>query len=405
MENFQHYASYLFHFIHIPLFLYDENMKCLDSYPHTLSNYHPTDACLQQLVRSTDAVSYVCVQEEVYWGMLRCGANQNRFLVLGPIAEIALSSRTIDNLSKDYLVLPEERTSFFEFFGSVPCLLLPAFINLLLFLDCVLNKTPSVSARELLSPLDADTTPISVSTEHQQDFYQHSESESLYNNHLIENELCSIIENGDLKKLKEFARTAHQTARYGTVAQDHIRQLKNTFIILATLASRSAIRGGLSPTFAYQISDSYIKQAENLWDADSIYNLMQTLQTDFCKRVADARKVMIHDNMIQRTIEYVHANMNKDINVETVAHAVGLSRSHLSRRFKQELGFSLSDFIRRCKLEEAKSLLLYTDKSISHISEYLYFSSQSYFQTVFKKQFGMTPLECRKQRQVTSFRQ
>ncbi|MDE6963676.1 MAG: helix-turn-helix domain-containing protein, partial [Lachnospiraceae bacterium] len=50
----------------------------------------------------------------------------------------------------------------------------------------------------------------------------------------------------------------------------------------------------------------------------------------------------------------------------------------------------------RCKLEEARALLAYTDKSLSEISHYLCFSSQAYFQNVFKKKFGITPGEYRR---------
>lgn len=49
----------------------------------------------------------------------------------------------------------------------------------------------------------------------------------------------------------------------------------------------------------------------------------------------------------------------------------------------------------RYKLEEAKSLLTYSDKSLGEISSYLSFSSQSYFQNVFKKKYGITPLQYR----------
>ena len=56
----------------------------------------------------------------------------------------------------------------------------------------------------------------------------------------------------------------------------------------------------------------------------------------------------------------------------------------------------MNSFIMRCKLEEAKSLLTHTDKSISEISSYLCFSSQAYFQNVFKKKYGITPNAYRK---------
>lgn len=75
---------------------------------------------------------------------------------------------------------------------------------------------------------------------------------------------------------------------------------------------------------------------------------------------------------------------------------MGKSRSYISKKFKKELGFDLSKFIVRRKLEEGKSLLAYTDKPISEISEYLCFSSQSYFQNLFKNKYGVTPYEYRR---------
>ncbi|MBD9017086.1 MAG: helix-turn-helix domain-containing protein [Coprococcus comes] len=52
----------------------------------------------------------------------------------------------------------------------------------------------------------------------------------------------------------------------------------------------------------------------------------------------------------------------------------------------------------RCKLEEGRRLLQFTNKPISTISTFLCFSSQSHFQTAFKKQFGVTPNEYRRKR-------
>ncbi len=67
----------------------------------------------------------------------------------------------------------------------------------------------------------------------------------------------------------------------------------------------------------------------------------------------------------------------------------------MMRRFKEELGIHIGAFITRCKLEEAKSLLTYSNKSLAEISSYLCFSSQSYFQNVFKRKYGITPKQYR----------
>ncbi|WP_197069676.1 helix-turn-helix domain-containing protein [Paenibacillus sp. FSL R5-0345] len=75
---------------------------------------------------------------------------------------------------------------------------------------------------------------------------------------------------------------------------------------------------------------------------------------------------------------------------------VGNSRPYLSRKVKKKLGLDLSDFIKQCKLEEDKDLLAFSDRSISEISTYLCFSSQSHFQKSFKDKYGITPLMFRK---------
>ena len=89
-------------------------------------------------------------------------------------------------------------------------------------------------------------------------------------------------------------------------------------------------------------------------------------------------------------------NHHDPLTVGDVVTYVGFSKSYFSAYFKKTLGFSVNAFILRCKLEEGKELLQYTNKSISTISTFLCFSSQSHFQTAFKKQFGMTPNECRR---------
>ena len=56
-----------------------------------------------------------------------------------------------------------------------------------------------------------------------------------------------------------------------------------------------------------------------------------------------------------------------------------------------EIGKSINDFITETKIRDAKRFLRYSDLSFGEIASSLAFSSQAYFQTVFKKENGMTP--------------
>jgi AraC-like DNA-binding protein len=90
-------------------------------------------------------------------------------------------------------------------------------------------------------------------------------------------------------------------------------------------------------------------------------------------------------------MQYISTHINEPITAEDVVAFSGKSRAYLFKRFKDELGMGIGAYIAECRLREAKSLLRYTNKPISEISNYLCFSSQSHFQNVFKQKFAITP--------------
>jgi two-component system response regulator YesN len=88
---------------------------------------------------------------------------------------------------------------------------------------------------------------------------------------------------------------------------------------------------------------------------------------------------------------YVQHHLSEPISANEIAKTLYLSRPYLSRKFKEETGDSLTDFILKEKTKEAKRLLRYSDKTVAAIGAYLGFSSQSHFSKVFKAQVGLAP--------------
>ena len=88
-------------------------------------------------------------------------------------------------------------------------------------------------------------------------------------------------------------------------------------------------------------------------------------------------------------------HLSEPITADAIAQELFMSRPYLSRKFKEDTGESLTDFILKRKTEEAKRLLRYTDKSATTIGAYLGFSSLGHFSRVFKKYAGRTPIEYR----------
>ena len=59
------------------------------------------------------------------------------------------------------------------------------------------------------------------------------------------------------------------------------------------------------------------------------------------------------------------------------------------------MGMGIPEYIHREKLQEARYLLRHTDSTLSQITNYLNYPSQSYFTQIFKKYEGMTPQQYR----------
>ena len=220
-------------------------------------------------------------------------------------------------------------------------------------------------------------------------------AQEVHNTYRTEQTLLDLIEKGDVSALDEWLKDA-PAVRPGSIAPDQLRQVKNTLIVTATLASRAAVRGGMDVEDAFSLSDAYIRKCELLQTPDRIINLQYHMVLDFTSQVSNLK---LHGNssaLAAAVAEYVRHHLSDPVSTEKIAEKLHFSRTWLSRKFPEETGIPLSDFIRIKKTEEAQRLLRYTDKSLREISVYLGYSSQSHFQTVFKKQLGVTPMQYRR---------
>ncbi|AFJ45251.1 DNA-binding transcriptional activator [Shimwellia blattae DSM 4481 = NBRC 105725] len=111
------------------------------------------------------------------------------------------------------------------------------------------------------------------------------------------------------------------------------------------------------------------------------------------RRSTDYRSLC--DPAVIQAMHYIRNHACKGIKVEQVLDAVGISRSNLEKRFKEEVGETIHAIIHNEKLERARSLISSTSLSLSEISQMCGYPSLQYFYSVFKKAYGITPGEHR----------
>ncbi|HRK29641.1 MAG TPA: DNA-binding transcriptional regulator [Tepidisphaeraceae bacterium] len=106
--------------------------------------------------------------------------------------------------------------------------------------------------------------------------------------------------------------------------------------------------------------------------------------------------LVIEDETVAAAARFIRENAARPIGVEDVLEEVAAGRRTLERRFREEMGRSLLDEIRRVRIERAMQLLRDTSMDMPTIAEKCGFSSQARFATVFRKESGGTPTAYRK---------
>lgn len=100
------------------------------------------------------------------------------------------------------------------------------------------------------------------------------------------------------------------------------------------------------------------------------------------------------DILMERVVTVINENIsNTELNVNMLASQVGLSRSQLHRRMKDMTGISPVDFIKNIRLKQAANLLREKKMDVSLVAYSVGFTNQSYFSTMFKKLYGISPTE------------
>ncbi|WP_145333091.1 AraC family transcriptional regulator [Paenibacillus xylanexedens] len=129
--------------------------------------------------------------------------------------------------------------------------------------------------------------------------------------------------------------------------------------------------------------------------------LVRTLFIQLLVRIARLRGEMERSALdqtelyVKRTIEFMHHNMDRSIQMKDIAAAVNLHPGYLHRIFRNYMQWTPTDYLTMLRMEKAKMLLQQTNIPISEISDYVGVGSRQYFHMLFKKYTGKTPVQYR----------
>lgn len=311
---------------------------------------------------------------------------RNAIYIVGPVS---FASPVYLNCDYNELILEEEIEKY------VPQVNPDDYLEDILFLNHMITGVESTTEQIIeTNCLNHDHT-VKVQKHFNDILFENNENNIHHNPYDQEMREFGSIENGDLIQLEKSMQEDYD-GTIGTLAKDPLRNLKNLGIVLVTLASRAAIRGGLSPEISFSLSDSYIQQIEECKDLALVAPLAHKAEFQYAEMVHEIKEKQKgilkkqKNPCINKCKDFIFSHLHDRITLEDLAAEADCNPNYLSQLFKECEGISISGYILQEKINRAKNLLIYSDYSYIEIATYLGFSSQSHLGTQFKKHTGYT---------------
>lgn len=137
--------------------------------------------------------------------------------------------------------------------------------------------------------------------------------------------------------------------------------------------------------------------SENLYEG---FDILKIAYIDLAKQV----KVFLKeksDNRIDEILNFIHENYsNNEMSLTFVSTKMNINYQYLSKLFVAETGKYFVDYLNQYRLEKSKELLENTRKSIEEIAAHIGFTSANSYIRTFKKYYGVTPGQYKKNIQI-----
>ena len=209
-----------------------------------------------------------------------------------------------------------------------------------------------------------------------------------------EDQLMEIVSKG-LTNQAELLMASVSRMNYQQRLPDQLRNMKNYCIICNTLMRKAAQHGGVHPLHLDRMSTHYAHVIENTSSIEACSHLIGALIRDYC-RLVRSHSYHQYSLLVQKTLTYIDANLSGDLRLSTLADMLKVAPGYLSGRFHRETGQTLSSHIAAQRMKAALHLLHSTHLQVQSIAQLCGFSDPGYFTRLFKRTYGVTPADYRR---------
>ena len=218
--------------------------------------------------------------------------------------------------------------------------------------------------------------------------------EIIEKNYQNEKKLMEAVSKGKLHKVDMIAASVLNRGTEERLS-DSLRNRKNYLIILNTLLRKAAEYGEVHPFHINRMSSEFAGKIESVYSVEDGLTLQNEMIRKYCLLVKE-HSLKKYSGLVGRVITLISYDLAAELSLSRIASLMNVNASYLSAAFRKECGETLTSYVNRKRMEYAALVLSHYDKQIQVVSEECGIIDANYFIKLFKKQYGMTPTQYRK---------
>ncbi|OCT16714.1 hypothetical protein A8709_08585 [Paenibacillus pectinilyticus] len=321
-------------------------------------------------------------------------SGQSRAIVIGPATSSMVTTEMLEGFLYDYAISGVHLEPLLDYYRQLPVRYTKSMLLAGTLLYYLIFRLP-LDLTEVIDRNVSFRQPPALNDEVVRDLLDKRLNLNTHNHWDTDKMLLQCVKEGRKEELARYLPFIQKETVGVLSRRSRIRSEKNLAICTVTYATMAAIEGGMYPEAALTVSDLWIQHIEDLNDAEEVFKVAQEVLFDFADRVS-RQGLSRRSKPVAVCQNYIFNRIYEPIRLAELAEAAGVHPSHLTKLFKQETGITISEYIQRQKVEEAKKLLAFSDATPFSAASLLNFHDQSHFTKVFKKYAGVTPKQYKK---------
>ncbi|MDR0707308.1 MAG: helix-turn-helix transcriptional regulator [Treponema sp.] len=210
-----------------------------------------------------------------------------------------------------------------------------------------------------------------------------------------ENAILEAITEGNTKKALQALSGFRISFIENRIPSDPLRNIKNYLVILNTLVRKAAEQGYVHPIHIDVVSSEFSKEIEAASTAIELNPLAPKMVRGYCRLVREY-SMRNYTPVIRDVVNVIEYHVQEPLSLHYLATRFNINPSYLSALFKRETGETITSFINNRRIRLAGILLQDTALHIQDAAEQCGFLDINYFNRLFKRHYGKTPRNFRR---------